>query len=439
MKAPSTRLIVVLGLVILVLLCLTAILVAFAPLFATLTLIVTFAAMVYLAAGLHARDEERDEVPEPEAPAGPPAVSLDDLIESAAPAAREGVVRVRGRLLVPPGAAMERLAGRLRGTGWAAVLDREADGDRAVVSLSPESALAPAPRKRRLWVNATLLGATFVTTAWAGAAHEGAHILKDPALLLNGVPYAAALLLILGAHELGHFFAARRHGMNVTLPYFIPIPFGLGTFGAFIQLRSPSPTRKALFDMAVAGPLAGLALAIPALLVGLPRSDFVLPGATGPAAGAGVSVGSSLLLAGIAKLSLGHSLTEAHRLILHPLAFAGWLGLLLTALNLLPIGQLDGGHIADALLGRRRSALLGTLSLVALFALGIFVWSGLLMWAFIVYLIAGQKGLPPLDNVTPLDGRRRALGIFAFVLLAAILLPVPHALYSALGIHCPYL
>ena len=163
------------------------------------------------------------------------------------------------------------------------------------------------------------------------------------------------------------------------------------------------------------------------------------PMQTGPAAGAGVSVGSSLLLVGLAKLSIGPSLTEAHRVILSPLAFAGWLGLLVTALNLLPIGQLDGGHIADAMLGRRRSALLGTLSLVTLLALGIFVWSGLLMWAFLIYFLAGRKGAAAIDNVTPLDGRRRALGVVTFALLIAILLPVPHALYSALGIHCPYL
>lgn len=442
MKVPSTRLIIGLGLAIVALLCLSAFLVFYAPLFSTLALIATFAAMYYLAAGLHARDEELDaapvQPPEAERPASPPGIAVDDLIEEARPAVTQAIRPVAGRLSLPAGEALDRLTECLRGSGWAAVLDEDHAG-RPAVSLVPQDAVTPPAYKRRPWLNLLLLGATFVTTAWAGAAHQTGQIVKDPALLVHGLPYAVALLVILGAHELGHYFAARRHGMDVTLPYFVPIPFGLGTFGAFIQLRSPSPTRKSLFDMAVAGPLAGLVAAVPALLIGPPLSTMVRPTATGPAAGAGISVGSSLLLAGLAKLSLGHSLAEAHRVVLNPIAFAGWLGLLLTALNLLPIGQLDGGHIADAMFGRRRSALLGTLSLVILFVFGIFVWSGLLLWAFIIYLIAGRKGLSALDNVTPLDGRRRALGVATFALLIAILLPVPHALYSAIGIHCPYL
>lgn len=153
----------------------------------------------------------------------------------------------------------------------------------------------------------------------------------------------------------------------------------------------------------------------------------------------GIGVGSSALLALIAKLALGDTLAEGHRLLLHPLAFAGWLGLLVTALNLLPIGQLDGGHIADAMFGRARSAAIGTAALFALVFLGLFVWSGLLTWAFIVYFIAGGKGLPPLNDIGRLGAGRMAVGVFAFVLLVLILMPVPHRFYDALGIHCPYL
>jgi metallo-beta-lactamase family protein len=144
-------------------------------------------------------------------------------------------------------------------------------------------------------------------------------------------------------------------------------------------------------------------------------------------------------LALTAKLSLGDALAEGHRLLLHPLAFAGWLGLLVTALNLLPIGQLDGGHLADAMFGRARSAAIGTAALVALVLLSLFVWSGLLTWALIVYFIAGGKGLPPLNDVSRMGVRRQAIGALAFILLFLILAPVPHALYNALGIHCPYL
>jgi membrane-associated protease RseP (regulator of RpoE activity) len=139
------------------------------------------------------------------------------------------------------------------------------------------------------------------------------------------------------------------------------------------------------------------------------------------------------------KLTLGEAVAEGHRLLLHPLAFAGWLGLLVTALNLLPIGQLDGGHIADAMFGRVRGAAIGTAALFGLVFLGLFVWSGLLTWALIVYFIAGRKGLPPLNDVSRMGVGRMAVGVFAFVLLFLILAPVPHRLYDALGIHCPYL
>src|SRR5262249_17528266 len=187
---------------------------------------------------------------------------------------------------------------------------------------------------------------------------------------MAGLPYSVTLLLILGAHELGHYFAARAHHMRVTLPYFIPVPFGLGTFGAFIQLKSPAENRRALFDVGVAGPLAGLVFAIPALGIGLQHSRVLAPGELADHLHGGMGVGSSLLMALTAKLALGDALAEGHRLLLHPLAFAGWLGLLVTALNLLPIGQLDGGHMADAMFGRVRSAAIGTAAMLALLLLG---------------------------------------------------------------------
>jgi membrane-associated protease RseP (regulator of RpoE activity) len=227
--------------------------------------------------------------------------------------------------------------------------------------------------------------------------------------------------------------------MRVTLPYFIPVPFGLGTFGAFIQLKSPAENRRALFDVGVAGPLAGLVFAIPALWIGLQYSRVVGPEELADHMHGGIGVGSSVLLALTAKFALGNALAEGHSLVLHPLAFAGWLGLLVTALNLLPIGQLDGGHMADAMFGRLRGAAIGTAALFALLFLGLFVWSGLLMWALIVYFIAGAKGLPPLNDVTRLSAGRIVIGAFAFLLLVLILMPVPHHLYDALGIHCPYL
>jgi membrane-associated protease RseP (regulator of RpoE activity) len=240
-------------------------------------------------------------------------------------------------------------------------------------------------------------------------------------------------------HELGHYYVARRNGIRVTPPYFIPVPFALGTFGAFIQMRSPTENRRALFDVAIAGPLAGLAVAIPAFLIGL-RSSTVVPGNPSPESMlmGGTSVGSSILFALLSKLSLGGALEYGHVLRLSPLAFAGWLGLFVTALNLLPIGQLDGGHIAHALFGRRVGGMIGTVAMWSLLLLAIFVWPGLTFWAIIVFFVAGTT-VPPLNDLTPLPPGRRWLGYAIFIILGLILAPLPHSLWSSAGIHCPYI
>jgi membrane-associated protease RseP (regulator of RpoE activity) len=238
---------------------------------------------------------------------------------------------------------------------------------------------------------------------------------------------------------MGHYLAARHHRISASLPYFIPIPFSLGTFGAFISMSGTMRTRRQLFDVGVAGPLAGLAVAIPALVVGL-RWSRVLPvdAAMGGPLGHGVDVHASILLALISKLAIGDAMLRGHYLVLHPLAFAGWLGVMITALNLLPVGQLDGGHVAHALLGKARGDWIGKFALVAMVLLGLLVWSGLLFWALLILLIGGTKGAEPQDDTTPLDGRRRALAFATFALLALIIAPFPHVLAPGLGLHCPY-
>ena len=320
-------------------------------------------------------------------------------------------------------------------------LFQENDAGEPVVVLLPDKAEMQQTKRRSAKINLGLFILTLITTTWAGAAHQGVDLWRNLDQWMVGLPYALGLMAILGLHELGHYVAARMHRMSVTLPYFIPVPFALGTFGAFIQMRSTPKNRSALFDVGVTGPLAGLVIAIPALLIGLQYSTPILttPSVDLGMMGGGVNIGSSLLLSFLAKLALGDTMLEGHQLILHPLAFAGWLGLLLTALNLLPIGQLDGGHIAHALFGRRRSDTIGTVALFGMFILGVFVWQGLLTWAIIVYFIAGTKSAPPLDDVTTLDNRRVAIGAFAFVMLFLILTPVPHALYPILGFECPYI
>ena len=351
-------------------------------------------------------------------------------------------VLFEGRLKTSPEAALAELREVFAPDRLTPLL-REATGAEVRLALFPETkGLVQQPivvEKPKWRVHLLLFLLTLLTTTWAGALHAGVNLLQEPGRIAVGFPYSVGLMLVLGAHELGHYFTARRHGIWVTPPYFIPAPFALGTFGAFIRIKSLSPDRRATFDVAVAGPLAGLVFAIPALLIGLRQSRMVIESASPEIVHTGMQIGSSFLMAIMAKLALGASTLEGHQLILHPLAFAGWLGLLVTALNLLPIGQLDGGHIAHAMFGARRGHAISVGGLMTLFALALFVWPGLMMWALVVWFIAGDRDAPPLNDVTPLNTGRRVLGWLVFVILAAILIPVPHALYPTFGIHCPYL
>ena len=351
-------------------------------------------------------------------------------------------VLFEGRLKTSPEAALAELREVFAPDRLTPLL-REATGAEVRLALFPETkGLVQQPivvEKPKWRVHLLLFLLTLLMTTWAGALHAGVNLLQEPGRIAVGFPYSVGLMLILGAHELGHYFTARRHGIWVTPPYFIPAPFALGTFGAFIRIKSLSPDRRATFDVAVAGPLAGLVFAIPALLIGLRQSRMVIESASPEIVHTGMQIGSSFLMAIMAKLALGASTLEGHQLILHPLAFAGWLGLLVTALNLLPIGQLDGGHIAHAMFGARRGHAISVGGLMTLFALALFVWPGLMMWALVVWFIAGDRDAPPLNDVTPLNTGRRVLGWLVFVILAAILIPVPHALYPTFGIHCPCL
>jgi len=353
---------------------------------------------------------------------------------------------LRGRLRVRPNDVQRYVAEQATGLlgRTPQVMVHEDTGGRPyllVANAEFERALLASIPPRRPLVNLALFAATLATTTFAGAAHRGIDLFERPEAWTAGLPYGLGVMLILGVHEMGHYFAARYHGVPVSLPYFIPIPFALGTFGAFIRLPPLLKTRRQLFDIGVAGPLAGLAVAVPALALGLQWSAVLPVDATTAAdthMAQGVSVNASILLALVSKVAIGETLSTGHYLVLHPLAFAGWLGLMITALNLLPVGQLDGGHISHALFGRGRAQGIGSATLFVLVALGLFVWSGLLFWALVVFFIAGRPGMPPMEDVTVLDGRRRAVAWGSFALLALILLPLPHALSPEIGFHCPY-
>ncbi len=320
------------------------------------------------------------------------------------------------------------------------MLQEGADGRTALVLLPRTVEEATLERPVKAWLHWLLFGLTFLTTTFAGAAHQGVNLIREPERFGAGLPYSIALLAILGCHELGHYFTARYHGMRVTPPYFIPVPFALGTFGAFIQMRSPAESRRALFDVAVAGPLAGLAVALPALYFGLKTSTVVPAGASVFEGLRGSMSQASILMSFLVHASLGEPMGARDAIQLSPLAFAGWLGLLITALNLIPVGQLDGGHIARSLFGTRVGGIVSSASMFSLFLLALFVWPGLMMWALFIFFAAG-RGTPPLNDVTPLPIGRKLLAACAFVLLALILIPMPEGMSSAQAQHlrCPYL
>jgi membrane-associated protease RseP (regulator of RpoE activity) len=381
--------------------------------------------------------------PEPELrmipPEEQPAI-VRELMEVVVATEQAGVRVFRGRLRESASAVYEKLKSAF--SEQTVPLLQEDEQLRSAIVLMPKPIEeATLERATRPWVHWLLFGLTVLTTTWAGAAHQGVDLLQQPMRFAVGLPYSLGLLTILGVHELGHYFAARWHEIRVTPPFFIPVPFALGTFGAFIQMRSPTENRRALFDVAVAGPLAGLVIAVPALWIGLQDSAVIqgrtVEEATAHSVVGGASAGSSLLFALIAKAALPDALRHGYVLQLSPLAFAGWLGLLVTALNLLPIGQLDGGHTARAMFGQRIGSTISTVAMWSLLLLALFVWPGLLMWVLIVFFIAG-RGTPPLNDLVPISAGRKWLGYATFAILILILVPLPHALWSEAGIYCPY-
>ena len=331
-----------------------------------------------------------------------------------------------GRLLLDPGLALDRLRPRLLPHGYTPFIR----GERGVVWVHAIAQAEVVERSRPL-VHLVLFLATVVTTLMAGTMILGGvppgELWRDPTRIAVGLPFAASLLAILGVHEFGHYTLGRRHGMPVSLPYFIPVPpvppFLLGTMGAVIRLRGAIRDRRALFDMAVAGPIAGLVVAVPVYVLGLRLSSVVHIPPDG-AEGSYVRFGDALLPKLLERLTLG-PLPPDFDILLHPVGVAAWFGFFVTALNLIPAGQLDGGHIVYALFGGRH-ALISKLAVAALVLIGLAFGSiNWLVWAALIVGVMGFQHGPTMDDITPLDGRRRALGLFALILLFLLLPPVP--------------
>jgi len=282
----------------------------------------------------------------------------------------------------------------------------------------------PAPKPPRRLLHLGLLLATVVTTVIAGALQQGVNPLETPELLYKGIPFSFTLLLILGAHEMGHYLVSRQHHLDVSLPYFIPappIPFIIGTFGAFIRIRSPIRDKRALLDVGCAGPLTGVMVSIPVVLVGLKLSAVtVIGGGEGT-----LTLGEPLLFKLLSWLALG-PLTPDQNIVLHPVAFAGWIGLLVTALNLIPVGQLDGGHVAYALFPEHHRYI-SLVSLGLLVICGVLFWQGWLLWAALIAFL-GWRHPPPYQFWVPLDRRHRVLGIITIAVFVLTFSPAPFTL-----------
>jgi membrane-associated protease RseP (regulator of RpoE activity) len=272
--------------------------------------------------------------------------------------------------------------------------------------------------RRIPWLHIALFAATFITTLGAGALQRGADIFKEPSRLSEGLPFSVSLILILLSHEFSHYFLSKAHNTKATLPYFIPAPTFIGTFGAVIKMKSPITTRKALIDIGASGPIAGFLVSIVALIIGLSYSKVVNEA---DVAG-GIRLGESLLFNALSYLVLGPQ-SDGAGIVLHPVAFAGWIGLFITSLNLLPIGQLDGGHISYAVFGEKQRLL--SSALVALLAVfGILFWEGWAIWAVLLVFL-GLRHPPVMYWEAPLDHKRRFISGLCLFIFIITFIPVP--------------
>jgi membrane-associated protease RseP (regulator of RpoE activity) len=296
----------------------------------------------------------------------------------------------------------------------------------------------PAPKfQDRVWLHVLLLFLTIVTTTLAGMDHwlsfTQEFLLGGPTprfgpLILHGAWYSGVILAILGCHELGHYFACRYYDVDASLPFFLPMPLvPTGTLGAVIRIREPIPTKPMLFDIGIAGPIAGFVVTVPALVIGLMLSDVrpdIPPGGL-PDNVFSYTLGEPLLLKAVSQVLWG-TVPTGYSVNLHPMAFAAWFGMLATALNLFPIGQLDGGHISYAVFGKRSSTVtlftLGCAVVLTLFSLSWLVWTVLTIAMLFTF---GRHHPRTFDEDVPLDGRRRLLALFAVAMFVLCFTPSP--------------
>jgi membrane-associated protease RseP (regulator of RpoE activity) len=243
-------------------------------------------------------------------------------------------------------------------------------------------------------------------------------LLRDPLKLTSGLPFSISLMVILLSHEAAHYIASKKHRVEATLPYFIPAPSVFGTFGAFIKMKSPIATKNALMDIGASGPIAGFVMSLLACAIGLSMSRIVpVVKVTDE-----FMFGPSLLFYWLTKLFLGN-VPPDYGVSMNPVAFAGWIGFFVTSLNLIPVGQLDGGHIAYALLGERHN-MMSKVLIGVLFAMGILLYEGWLIWA-VILIVLGFRHPPIVYSDIPLDRKRRIVGWVALAIFIVTFTPVP--------------
>jgi membrane-associated protease RseP (regulator of RpoE activity) len=324
------------------------------------------------------------------------------------------------------------------------------DFDRPVFPPVPEQppvVIPPTPSYRRRREPSlrylVLFALTVLSTTQAGGLHYASftvafseQIPRIPifSLLLHGLWYSLSILAILGCHELGHYFACRYYRVDSSRPYFLPMPFLLtGTLGAFIRIRAPIPGKRALFDIGIAGPIAGFLVALPVLLIGMHLSNVVkLPSSF---KGEVFELGEPLLFKAAEWLTFGN-IPDGYSVNMHPMAFAAWFGMLATALNLFPIGQLDGGHISYAVLGRR-STVVTMVMVPCLIGLS-FVSSSWVVWTVLtvgMLLLFGPRHPRVIDEEIPLDRSRLWLAAFALLMFVLCFTPAPIQPAALVGWH----
>jgi len=357
---------------------------------------------------------------------------------------RQGIVVLRGQLQHPSESFFTDWVNQFKRLGYTPILryDEAGNSDTVALHIMPG---VPRKSRSRVWINVVLFLVTLVSTLFVGLLYSDSaaeiNSLTDlilPQNLLKGWPFAVTLLGILAAHEFGHYFAARYHRVNVTLPYFIPMPLGFGTLGAFIQLKEPVPDRRKLFDIGVAGPLAGLILAIPLLFLGLATSPVEVPTPTPGAMLEGNSILYYFAKFAVFGKTLPNPIT-GEDVLMNQVTFAAWIGLLVTALNLLPVGQLDGGHTVYALFGKRARLInLITVGFMAVLAIAglepvqqiypqlrSLGFTGWFFWLGLIIFLIGPFHPPALDDVTELDDSRRLVGYLVIVVFILTFVPVP--------------